>query len=67
MKANDLIKFLLKVEEQLKPHGRTLKDVDVNYRMSDDSDVEEIDWAGVDLYDAEANQIIESIILMGKY
>lgn len=67
MKANDLIKFLLKVEEELKPYGRTLKDVDVNYRMSDDSDVEEIDWAGVDLYDAEANQIIESIILMGKY
>ena len=67
MKANDLIKFLHKVEEELKPYGRTLKDVDVNYRMSDDSDVEEIDWAGVDLYDAEANQIIESIILMGKY
>ena len=67
MKANDLIKFLLKVEEELKPYGRTLKDVDVNYRMSDDSDVEEIDWVGVDLYDAEANQIIESIILMGKY
>ena len=28
---------------------------------------EEIDWAGADLFDAETNQIIESIILMGKY
>jgi|TARA_R100000479_G_C6287852_1_gene165403 hypothetical protein len=67
MKANQLLEFLLKVEEMLKPYGRTLKDVDVNYRMSDDSDVEEIDWAGADLFDAETNQIIESIILMGKY
>ena len=62
MKANQLLEFLLKVEEMLKPYGRTLKDVDVNYRMSDDSDVEEIDWAGADLFDAETNQVI-----MGKY
>lgn len=67
MKANKLIKFLQQVEEQIKPYGRTLKDVDINFRRSDDSDVEQIDFIGVDLYDAKKNRIIESVILMGKY
>tara|TARA_R110000772_G_scaffold113539_1_gene217831 strand:+ start:657 stop:860 length:204 start_codon:yes stop_codon:yes gene_type:complete len=67
MKANKLIKFLQKVEEQIKPYGRTLKDVDVNFRRSDDSDIEQTDFVGVDLYDPESNQIIESVIIMGKH
>lgn len=67
MKANKLIKFLQKVEEQVKPYGRTLKDVDVNFRRSDDSDIEQTDFVGVDLYDPESNQIIESVIIMGKH
>jgi len=67
MKANKLVKFLQQVEKQIKPHGRTLKDVDVNFRRSDDSDIEETDFVGVDLYDSESNNIIESIVLMGKY
>ncbi len=67
MKANKLVKFLQQVEKQIKPYGRTLKDVDVNFRRSDDSDIEETDFVGVDLYDSESNNIIESIVLMGKY
>lgn len=67
MKANKLIEFIQQVEKQIKPYGRTLKDVDVNFRRSDDSDIEQTDFVGVDLYDSESNNIIESIVLMGKY
>ena len=67
MKANKLVNFLQQVEKQIKPYGRTLKDVDVNFRRSDDSDIEQTDFVGVDLYDSESNNIIESIVLMGKY
>jgi hypothetical protein len=67
MKANKLVKFLKQVEKQIKPYGRTLKDVDVNFRRSDDSDIEQTDFVGVDLYDSESNNIIESIVLMGKH
>jgi len=67
MKADKIIKFLHRVEEEVKPYGKTLKDVEINFRRSDDSDVEQIDSIGVDLYDAKKNRIIESVILMGKY
>jgi hypothetical protein len=66
MKAIELLKFLELVEIQVKSYGKTLKDVEVNFRRSDDSDVEQTDNVGVDLYDSDNNKIIESIIIMGK-
>jgi hypothetical protein len=67
MKANQLLKFLQDVEQQVNSYGRTLEDVEVNFRRSDDSDVEQTDFVGVDLFDEESNKIVESIVIMGKY
>lgn len=67
MKANELLKFLKSVEQQVQGHGKTLEDVEVNFRRTDDSDIEPTDSVGVDLFDAESNKIVESIVLMGKY
>jgi hypothetical protein len=67
MNANDLLKFLNAVAEEVKQNGRTLKDVTINFRRTDDSDVEVCDSIGVDLFDSETNKIIESLVLMGKY
>jgi hypothetical protein len=67
MKANQLLKFLQDVEKQVNSYGRTLEDVEVNFRRSDDSDVEQTDFVGVDLFDEESNKIVESIVIMGKY
>jgi hypothetical protein len=67
MKANQLLKFLQAVDKQVQVHGKTLEDVEVNFRRSDDSDIEPTDYVGVDLFDAESNKIIASIVIMGKY
>ena len=67
MKANQLLKFLQYVEQQVNSYGRTLEDVEVNFRRSDDSDIEQTDFVGVDLFDEESNKIVESIVIMGKY
>jgi len=67
MNANDLLKFLNAVAEEVKQNGRTLEDVTINFRRTDDSDVEVCDSIGVDLFDSETNKIIESLVLMGKY
>lgn len=67
MKANELLKFLQAVDKQVQVHGKTLEDVEVNFRRSDDSDIEQTDFVGVDLFDAESNKIIESIVIMGKH
>jgi hypothetical protein len=74
MKANQLLKFLQDVEQQVNSYGRTLEDVEVNFRRSDDSfrrsddsDIEQTDFVGVDLFDEESNKIVESIVIMGKY
>jgi len=66
MKANQLLKFLQDVEQQVNSYGRTLEDVEVNFRRSDDSDIEQTDFVGVDLFDEESNKIVESIVIMGK-
>ena len=55
------------VEQQVHSYGKTLEDVEVNFRRSDDSDIEQTDYVGVDLFDEESNKIIESIVIMGKY
>jgi len=62
MNANKLKKFLLDLEEEIKPYGRTLKDVDVNFRYSENSDVYKVNSIENDLYDSEYNKIVESII-----
>ena len=67
MKANQLLKFLQAVDKQVQGYGKTLEDVEVNFRRSDDSDIEQTDYVGVDLFDAESNKIIESIVIMGKH
>ena len=56
MNANDLLKFLNAVAEEVKQNGRTLKDVTINFRRTDDSDVEVCDSIGVDLFDSETNK-----------
>tara|TARA_R110000851_G_scaffold11235_4_gene39635 strand:- start:141 stop:344 length:204 start_codon:yes stop_codon:yes gene_type:complete len=65
MKANEILNYLKKVEKAVKPYGRTLNDIEVNFRRSDDSDIEQTDSIGIDLYDAEKNHIIESVVIMG--
>jgi hypothetical protein len=63
MNANKLKKFLLNLEKEIKPYNRTLKDVDVNFRYSENSDVYRVNSVENDLYDSEYNKIVESIIL----
>ena len=63
MNANKLKKFLLDLEKEIKPYNRTLKDVDVNFRYSENSDVYRVNTIENDLYDSEKNKIVESIIL----
>ena len=63
MNANKLKKFLLDLEKEIKPYNRTLKDVDVNFRYSENSDVYRFNTIENDLYDSEKNKIVESIIL----
>lgn len=67
MKAYHLLKFLQNVEQQVNSYGKTLEDVEVNFRRSDDSDIEQTDYVGVDLFDEKTNKVIESIVIMGKY
>jgi len=66
MKASKLMDFLIDVEIDLKYKNRTLDDVDVNFRYSDNDDVHRIGFVEEDLFDAETNSIIESIILKVK-
>ena len=63
MNAYKLKKFLLDLEKEIKPYNRTLKDVDVNFRYSENSDVYRVNSVENDLYDSEYNKIVESIIL----
>ena len=63
MNANKLKKFLLDLEKEIKPYNRTLKEVDVNFRYSENSDVYRVNTIENDLYDSEKNKIVESIIL----
>jgi len=63
MNANKLKKFLLDLEKEIKPYNRTLKDVDVNFRYSENSDVYRVNTIENDLYDSEKNKIVESITL----
>ncbi len=42
MKANEILNYLKKVEKAVKPYGRTLKDIEVNFRRSEDSDIDKL-------------------------
>ena len=66
MKANKLLKFLLQIEKEIKPTNRTLKDINLNFRFCDDSDVYRIKKVEEDLFDSTTNNILESIVLKIK-
>lgn len=60
MNAQDLFEFLV----ELKNEGTDLSSVVVNYRHNSDSDVERVTFFGEDLFDAETNSRLTSIIMM---
>ena len=62
MKASKIKTFLSRIEKDLKDNNRTLDDVDVNFRFSDDSDVHKVKYIEEDLFDFVTNKIVESII-----
>jgi hypothetical protein len=55
---------LFELLNELKIDGYDLEKVTINYRTDSDSDVEVITYVGDDLYDAETNSVLESIVLM---
>lgn len=61
MTAHDLLTFLTDLQAQ----GVDLSRVTLNYRWDDvDSDVEKIRAVSEDLYDAETNNVLESIMFV---
>ena len=60
MNAQDLFEFLV----DLKYDGIDLSEVQVNYRHNPDSDVDRVTFVGEDLFDAETNSRLTSIVLM---
>jgi hypothetical protein len=55
---------LFELLNELKIDGYDLEKVTINYRTDSDSDIEVITYVGDDLYDAETNSVLESIVLM---
>jgi hypothetical protein len=55
---------LFELLNELKIDGYDLEKITINYRTDSDSDVEVVTYVGDDLYDAETNSILESIVLM---
>lgn len=66
LNAKQLFEFLCYVKVNVESYGKKLEDVEINYRYDDDSDVRDITIVEEDLFDAEMNRIIESIILKTK-
>lgn len=60
MNAQDLFEFLV----ELKNEGIDLSEVKVNYRHNPDSDVDRVTFFGEDLFDAETNSRLTSIVMM---
>lgn len=58
--AQNLLDILL----QLKKEGNDLSRITINYRTDSDSDVEVCTFIGEDLYDADTNSQLESLVLM---
>lgn len=59
MKAQDLLEFLLELEEG----GSDLSKIEVYYRYDSDSDVELINFVEEDLFDEETNSVLTSIVI----
>jgi hypothetical protein len=55
---------LFEILNEMKIDGYDLDTITINYRTDPDSDVEVVTYVGEDLYDAETNSILESIVLM---
>jgi len=55
---------LFNVLSQLKEEGNDLSKITINYRTDSDSDVEVCTFIGEDLYDADTNSTLESLVLM---
>jgi hypothetical protein len=55
---------LFNVLSQLKEEGNDLSKITINYRTDSDSDVEVCTFVGEDLYDADTNSTLESLVLM---
>lgn len=60
MNAQQLLETLLDIQSE----GIDLSNVTINYRTDLDSDVEVITYVGEDLYDAETNSELRSIVFM---
>lgn len=57
-------KLINKINRICKDHGITPKDLDVNYRWSNNSDVWDIKAVWEDLFDEETNSTLTSISLV---
>jgi len=62
MTAADLLTFLHDLERR----GFDLATIEVNFRHDFDSDVTEVEGVCEDLYDAETNSRLTSIVLYGE-
>ena len=60
--AQDLYDFLV----ELKNEGNDLSQIKVNYRNDLDSDVDQCTYVGEDLFDAQSNNRLESIVFMSN-
>jgi hypothetical protein len=61
MTARQLINRIQKMCDE---HGVDPRNVEINYRRSSDSDVYPVKHVWEDLYDAETNNVLESISLV---
>jgi hypothetical protein len=57
-------KQLLQELQAIERFGHDLSRITINYRSNPDSDVEVVTYIGEDLYDANTNNILESLVLM---
>jgi hypothetical protein len=60
MNAQEMIDELIKIANH---HSMSLSDLEINYRIDFDSDIEEINWICEDSYDQETNSILKSVTL----
>jgi hypothetical protein len=58
LNAKELMDYLIELED----YGLDLTNITLHYREDDDSDVELITGVCEDLYDAETNSVLESIL-----
>ena len=58
LNAQELYNYLA----ELKDYGLELNNITLNYRYDEDSDVEQVTGVCEDLFDAETNSILESIL-----